>query len=145
MIENMCMRRASGEYNRCAELRQECYISIWKHQNSLHPDATPMQEHLWVYWQCRSVFSRRRFLAKAHLLQPIDDNMADSIADSFDESLRDTIESLAAVLNSHERRALNLMADGYNPDEMSKVLDIKYQSAVTLRYRIITKLRKHFK
>ena len=56
-IENMCTRRSRGEYNLFAELRQECYISIWKHQDSLRADANIMQETLWVYWQCRSVFS----------------------------------------------------------------------------------------
>lgn len=43
-IENMCTRRSRGEYNLFAELRQECYISIWKHQDSLRADANIMQD-----------------------------------------------------------------------------------------------------
>ena len=65
LIERLCMRRAAGDYHRCAELRQNCYISIWRHAASLRPDATPLQETLWVVWQCRSVFSRLRFLRRS--------------------------------------------------------------------------------
>lgn len=32
LIERLCMRRASGDIRYCAELRQECYINIWKHE-----------------------------------------------------------------------------------------------------------------
>ena len=143
-IENMCMRRARGEYNRCAELRQECYISIWKHQDSLRPNSTPMQETLWVYWQCRSVFSRLRLLKSANLWQPLDDNMADSVAEPEENTAREYLESLAVILNPYEYKALQMMAEGYKPDEMAKALNIKLHSAIQLRYRILTKMRQKY-
>ena len=59
--------------------------------------------------------------------------------------IRDYIESLATILNSHERRAVELMAEGYTPDEMARELGIKTPSATQLRYRIIAKLRRHYK
>lgn len=141
-IENMCTRRSRGEYNLFAELRQECYISIWKHQDSLRADANIMQETLWVYWQCRSVFSRLRFLKRANVWQPIDEGMADTLCEPEENGLREYIETLAVVLSDHEYRALQLMAEGYNPEEMAKELNIKHQSAIQLRYRIITKLKQ---
>ena len=145
LIERLCMRRASGDYHRCAELRQNCYISIWRHLASLRPDASPLQETLWVVWQCRSVFSRLRFLRRTHLFLPLDDSLADTLATPDESSLRDYIDSLADILTPHERQALQLMAEGYNPDEMASELGIKPHSAVQLRYRIIAKLRSHSK
>ena len=145
LIERLCMRRASGDYHRCAELRQDCYISIWRHLASLRHDASPFQETLWVVWQCRSVFSRLRFLRRTHLFLPLDDSLADTLAAPDESSLRDYIDSLADILTPHERQALQLMAEGYNPDEMASELGIKPHSAVQLRYRIIAKLRSHFK
>ena len=143
LIERLCMRRASGDYHRCAELRQDCYISIWRHLASLRPDASPLQETLWVVWQCRSVFSRLRFLRRTHLFLPLDDSLADTLAAPDESSLRDYIDSLADILTPHERQALQLMAEGYNPDEMASELGIKPHSAVQLRYRIIAKLRQY--
>jgi len=146
LVESMCMRRASGDSRYCAELRQECYISIWKHEQQIGADVSPMQETLWVYWLCRSAFSRLRYLQRAHLYVPLDENMADTLADTDDLApLRDRIEALAVLLTPHERRALELMAEGYTPDEMARELGIKPRSAIQLRHRIIAKLRKHFK
>ena len=145
LIERLCMRRAAGDYHRCAELRQNCYISIWRHAASLRPDATPLQETLWVVWQCRSVFSRLRFLRRSLLFVPLDDTLADSLAAPDESSLRDYIDSLADILTPHERQALQLMADGYNPDDMARKLGIKPHSAIQLRYRIKVKLRNYFK
>ena len=146
LIERLCMRRASGDSRYCAELRQECYISIWKHEKQISADISRMQETLWVYWLCRSAFSRLRFLQRTHLYIPLDENMASTHADADNlMPLRDRIESLAAVLNPHERQAVELMAEGYTPDEMARELGIKPHSAIQLRYRIIAKLRQHYR
>ncbi len=146
LIESLCMRRASGDSRYCAELRQECYISIWKHEKQISADIHPLQETLWVYWLCRSAFSRLRFLHRTHLYIPLDENMADTLTDPDNPSLlREYIESLSSVLNPHERRAVELMAEGYTPDEMARELGIKLHSAIQLRYRIIAKLRNYYR
>lgn len=146
LIESLCMRRASGNSRYCVELRQECYISIWKHEKQISVNISPLQETLWVYWRCRSAFSRLRFLHRTHLYIPLDENMSDTLANPDDPSmLRDYIESLASVLNPHERRAVELMAEGYTPDEMARELGIKPHSAIQLRYRIIDKLRNYYR
>ena len=145
LIERLCIRRASGDYHRCAELRQDCYISIWRHAASLRPDATPLQEALWVVWQCRSVFSRLQFLRRSLHFIPLDDALADTLAAPDESTLHDYIDSLADILNPYERQALQLMAEGYNPDDMARELGIKPHSAAQLRYRIKAKLRHNFK
>jgi DNA-binding CsgD family transcriptional regulator len=103
-----------------------------------------MQETLWVYWQCRSVFSRLRLLKSANLWQPLDDNMADSVAEPEENTAREYLESLAVILNPYEYKALQMMAEGYKPDEMAKALNIKLHSAIQLRYRILTKMRQKY-
>lgn len=148
LIESMCMHRASGDSHYCAQLRQECYIAIWKHEKQIASDIAPLQETLWIYWLCRGAFSRHRFLHRTHLFVSLDETFDDSLAAPDDDDntcLRDRIESLAAVLTPHERRAVGLMAEGYTPDEMARELGIRPHSAVQLRYRTIAKLRHHFK
>lgn len=146
LIEGLCMRRASGDSAHCAELRQECFITIWKHEKQINTDISPLQETLWVYLLCRSAFSRLRFLHRSHLYVPLNEALADTVAEPDDnvDSLRDYIETLSSVLNPHERQAVALMAEGYTPDEMARQLGIKPRSAVQLRYRIVAKLRQHF-
>ena len=146
LIEGLCMRRASGDSAYCAELRQECFIAIWKHEKQINTDISPLQETLWVYWLCRSAFSRLRFLHRSHLFVPLSEALADTVAQPDDplDTLRDYIETLSSVLNPHERQAVVLMAEGYTPDEMASQLGIKKRSAVQLRYRIVSKLRQHF-
>lgn len=146
LIERLCMRRTSGDDRLCTELINECYVFIWKHQKQISAGITPLQESLWVYWLCRSAFSRLNFLHKAHLWEPLDESMAENIADvDCNDALRERIESMASVLTPGEREALKLMAEGYTPEEMALKLGIKHQSAIQLRYRIINKLRRHFK
>ncbi len=143
LIERLCMRRASGDYHRCAELRQDCYISIWRHAASLRPDASSLQETLWVVWQCRSVFSRLRFLRRSLHFIPLDDALANTIAAPDETTLHDYIDSLADILTPYERQALRLMAEGYNLDDMARGLGIKPHSAAQLRYHIKAKLRQY--
>ncbi len=144
LIERLSMSRASGDYHRCAELRQECYISIWKHTHTLRPNSSAVQEAVWIYWQCRNAFRRVRFLNRASQFLPIEDSMADNVSNPSESSLKDAIESCARLLTHHESKAFLLMAEGYNPDEMAQELGIKTQSVIQLRYRIISKLRRNF-
>lgn len=145
LIRRLCWWRSSGDESLCDDLVQECYLAMWEHYGTLRPDVAKLQEVAWVVWQCRSVFSRLRFLRRTHLFLPLDDSLADTLAAPDESSLRDYIDSLADILTPHERQALQLMAEGYNPDEMASELGIKPHSAVQLRYRIIAKLRSHFK
>ena len=141
LIERLCMRHASGDVSRCAELRQDCYIALWHYLPTLREGANTFHETAWVAWHCRSVFSHLRYRRRTHLFLPIDDNMADIVGEPDDSHLRDTIDSLAAHLTPHERRAFFLMADGYSAEDMARELGIKHRSAVLLRHRLVEKLR----
>lgn len=144
LIERLCMLRASGNCRRCADLMQECYIFIWRHEKQISANMSFSQEKAWIYWLCRSAFSHYSFLEKAGLLEPLDENVADISSGDGDKSLlRDRIESLVAGLTPYEKRVVEMIADGYTDKEMSSLLGIKTHSVNQLRYRIIAKLRKN--
>ena len=141
LIDRLCMRHASGDENRCAELRQDCYLSLWHYLPTLRENSSSFHETAWVVWHCRSVFSHLRYRRRTHTFLPLDENLADTVAESDDSQIREKIDALAALLTPHEREAFYLMADGYSAEELAKALGIKHRSAVLLRHRIIEKLK----
>ncbi|MBP5547653.1 MAG: sigma-70 family RNA polymerase sigma factor [Bacteroidales bacterium] len=141
LIDHLCMHRALGDVNRCAELRQDCYISLWHYLPKLREDANQFHETAWVVWHCRSVFSHLRYRRRTHRFLPLDENIANTLGEPDDSHLRDTIDSLSTFLTSHEQRAFYLMSDGYSAKEIARELGIKHRSAVLLRHRIIEKLK----
>lgn len=143
LIDWLCSRHTLGDENRSAELRQDCYISLWHYLPTLRKGASHFQEKAWVAWHCRSVFSHLNYRRRTHQLLPIDENMTDSIREPDNSNLQDTIDSLASQLTAHERSAFYLMAQGYSAEDISKELGIKHHSAVVLRHRIIEKLKKN--
>ena len=44
LINRLCMRRAGGNADRCAELRQDCYISLWHYLPKLRKDANVVDQ-----------------------------------------------------------------------------------------------------
>lgn len=142
LIDRLCVRHAFGDVGRCAELRQDCLISLWRYLPSLRDDASPFHERAWVIWHCRSVFSHLRYRRRTHRLLWFDANLPHTVTESENSHLRDTIDALATTLTPHERQAFYLMADGYSAEDMAKELGIKHRSAVMLRHRIIVKLRQ---
>lgn len=143
LVARLCMLHADGDVERCTELVQDCRIAIWRHLPSLRKNASRLQEKAWVVWQCRSVFSHSARHRRSQGLLSIDPLLADSLPDDSDNSLRESIDELAVLLSPDERRAFLLMADGYTADDLGLELGIKPRSAVSLRHRIIKKLRKH--
>lgn len=143
LIDRLCMRHAFGDVERCAELRQDCYISLWRYLPTLRENASSFHERAWVAWHCRSVFSHLRYRRRFHKFLPLGDNVADVLSENEQNKLRETIENLSTQLTPHERQAFYLMADGYSAEELAKEMGIKHRSAVLLRHRIISKLRQN--
>lgn len=143
LIDRLCMRHAFGDVERCAELRQDCYISLWRYLPTLRENASSFHERAWVAWHCRSVFSHLRYRRRTHRLLWIGENLTDTVLENESSHLRDTIDTLATTLTAHERQAFYLMADGYSAEDLAKELGIKHRSAVMLRHRIIAKLRQN--
>ena len=144
LIRGLCMLYAGGDSELSMELLQMCYISLWRYLPTLREDAAPWQERAWVAWQCRSVFSHFRQRRREGIWEPIDSRLAETLTEPNLEELRERLEELAEPLNSYERRAFDLMAEGCSAEDLAEELGIKRKSAVQLRYRIIKKIREHF-
>lgn len=143
LIERLCMRRAHGDGFECAELKQGCFIAIWKHLPSLKPDVGIFQETAWVAWQCRSVFSHAASSSRELEFVPLDENLSFADTDGADDAC-DLLDEMAMCLSPDMGRALGLMASGLSVQEMAHELGLKPRSVVQMRYRIIRILRSRY-
>lgn len=49
---------------------------------TLRENSSSFHETAWVVWHCRSVFSHLRYRRRTHTFLPLDENMADTVAES---------------------------------------------------------------
>lgn len=146
LIERLCAYHALGDPHLCAELQQECYMSLWRYLPRLSENAGPFREEAWVIWHCRSVFSHRRYRHKKVLpTVPLKEGMTEMMPTDSEDEQNIYIGTLAAQLSPDEREFFRLMADGHSAEELAKMLGIKQRSAVMKKHRIIKKLRKYCK
>lgn len=141
LIDHLCIRYSDNDAELCNDYRQDCYCSLWHYLPSLKENSNYFQERSWVAWHCRSVFSHHNERNRKRQFIPLTKEIADSAAESDNNEARETIEALAVTLTPYERRAILLIADGYDAEDLAKELGIKHRSAVSLRHRIIDKLR----
>ena len=66
----------------------------------------------------------------------------DADSDALAGQQRDLIRSLARDLTPREQQALELMLQDCPTDEMAHLLNINQRSAISLRHRVISKLRQ---
>ena len=98
----------------------------------------------WVVWQCQSVFSHR-LRHRSHDWVPIDDHLADTLADSDGLSQRELIEELATDLNPRERSLLTLFLEGYHQNEIAEKLETTPAAVKKMKQRIISKMANNTK
>ena len=139
LIRTLCWRHSSYSDTTCRELVQDCYVAIWFHLSSLREDSNIWQQMTWVAWQCQSVFSHRRRRWTPNWL-PIDDHLADTLADSDGLSQRELIEDLATDLNPRERSLLTLILEGYHQNEIAEKLETTPAAVKKMKQRIISKM-----
>lgn len=138
-IRHLCWWQASGHNEECADLVQECLLTLWHYRHTLRPGATQGQERQWVKYHCRSVFSHRNakyrpWIVSLDEMQPLpQEEPPDN---------RERIEELARHLTDYEHRVLNLILDGYSLGDIAALLGIKTKSVSQIRYRIIEKMKK---
>jgi len=139
LIRTLCWRHSSYSDTTCRELVQDCYVAIWFHLSSLREDSNIWQQMTWVAWQCQSVFSHR-LRHRFHDWLPIDDHLADTLADSDGLSQRELIEELATDLNPRERSLLTLFLEGYHQNEIAEKLETTPAAVKKMKQRIISKM-----
>ncbi len=141
MLWRMCLKRASGDHDRCQDMLQEVSIALWENFDKLRPDASPRQERAWVCWQARSVFyqiERRHTLAT----EPIAKELADSLADDESQHRKELVEELLSALSSDDRHIVQFWLEGYSGDEIGDKMGISRDNVYQRMRRIILKLRR---
>lgn len=142
-IRRMCWRQSYGDNATCADLMQECLVSLWLRLPTLRAGCTAQEEREWVKWCCRSVFShllRQHRLSMTGLTAGMADTLAIPVEDSSDA--HELVEDLASGLTRREQRALALIIEGYNQKETAAILGIRADSMARLRQRIVQKMRQ---
>lgn len=142
-IERFFIVRVKGDETLCRELVSEAYFNILTHYDTLREGATAMQRKNFVWWRCRDTWSRHRRNASLHNALPIEEHPDEPPSDEeSNERLRESIEKLASLLSKRERIYFHLMADGYSDDDIATTLDVKRDSVISTRHRILKRLRK---
>ncbi|MBO4587844.1 MAG: hypothetical protein J5711_02955 [Bacteroidales bacterium] len=142
-IERFFAARTKGDEALCRELVGEAYINIFSHFDSLRQGSTLLHRKNFVMWRCRDTWSRHKRNAQSTQFLPFEDHMdAISPDDEANEFLRESIEKLASLLSKRERMYFQLMADGYSDDDIATTLDVKRDSVISTRHRILKRLRK---
>lgn len=144
LIRRLCWRNASDDEAVCDDLMQECYLAIWQHLSTIRPDANRLEETAWVVWQCRGVFSHYHRRGRLETV-PLDECMADTIADGGSDGNREAIEELAACLTPRERQALALMLGDYTDLEIAERLGMRVDSFQRMRLRMIEKMKQQIR
>lgn len=141
LIRRLCWWHASGDTAQCADLMQDVLLALWHYRGTLREGASEAEEYIWVRLHCRSVLQHHR--RGKHLSTiSLDEGMV--VAEETNNH-RETIEALAVGLNDYERKALDMVLDGYSVSDMAKILGIKTASVSQLRYRIVEKMREQSK
>lgn len=140
-VRRLCLRRAGGDIDRCGDMMQEVAIALWLHFDQLRPDATPHEERAWVCWQCRSTLDLLR--RKEHLeLQPLPVG-AEQLPEADDNAgLREEVDDLMSTLTSDERQIMHWQLEGYNADDIARLMGIGRNTVYQRVWRALTKMRR---
>ena len=141
LIRSLCWHRTNGDVERCAELVQECYIALWRALPALRADLASWQERGWVYWRCRSVFSRR-YRRRQRWWLPLD-AVPDALLAEKAAADRERLEELAENLSPREQRYLQLLLEGYDTAEIAEQLHVGTDAVYKIRQSIIKKMKQN--
>jgi len=143
LIERFFAMRVKGDEALCRELVGEAYFNILTHFGTLREGATSLQRRGFVWWHCRDTWSRYKRSAKFAQPLPLEYHLEEPLLeDDTNELLRESIEKLATLLPEREQMYFRLMADGYSNNDIATTLDVKRDSVISTRHRILKRLRK---
>lgn len=140
LIWRRCWRYSRRDVERTKDLVQEVVLALWSRYGRLRPDAGPLAERRWVDLNTRDVLRclhRRQDPAPV----PLDDDMADRVADERDEA-RQRVDELLDDLEADERRLVRMNLDGYSAKEIGQALGLSPDAVYQRMHRIIKKLKQ---
>ena len=136
LVWKLCWARSKGDYERCRDLVQEVSLSLWEHYGRLRPNTSVLQERAWVLWHTRTVLDHLHRHPSPTFVPlptelPLDEN--DSV---------DCVDELIECLDNEDRLLVKMRLDGYEAEEIGKVLGINRNAVYQRLHRIVVRLRK---
>ena len=106
------------------------------------PTPPPLQETLWVVWQCRSVFSHSD---REITLPTTDERLFDHLPAPDANEIREILDDLAQILTPEEQSLFALMRQDLTDLEIAERLHLKQRTVREKQQMIIEKLRQHLR
>jgi RNA polymerase sigma factor (sigma-70 family) len=118
MLRGFLRRLARGDHALADDLAQESFLEAWRKLAQFRGDGS------FAGWLTRIAWSRFLMAMRSRKLEPLDENLPETVADSGADARLD-LESALARLSLAERACLTLCyALEYSNDEASRILDM---------------------
>jgi len=141
-VWRVCWHYAHSDVDRCRDMVQEVWLSMWLRFDQLREDSSRQQQRRWVYRTTRSVLVDlyRRDRVDYEPLDQHDTRQWAASGSDYAEQIDDLMSHLA----DDERRLLQMRLDGYDAAEIAGMLQINPNAVYQRINRIIKKLRRYY-
>ena len=139
MIRTLCLRQ-SDDAELLKDLAQEVRIGLWERYLACGGNLGVWPEALWVYWQTRTVTSRRRRLQRAELVR-LSEQMVETIA-AGDDAAAELVDELAEGLPELYADLLRQLREGYSVAEIAERCGEPLATVKSRRQRLVEQLRR---
>ncbi len=139
LIRVLCLRRTDDE-EFLKDLAQEVRIELWERYVECGGKLGAWPEGLWVFWQTRSVTSRRRHLPHSELVV-LNRRMVESIAADSDGA-DELVDELAEGLAPQFADLLRLLREGYSVAEIAERTGEPMETVKSRRRRLVELMRQ---
>lgn len=120
---------------------QEVLLSLWRYRHTLRPEASESDEHNWVRWHCRSVWSH--MVRRPSL--PMQDLAALDELPGETNDCHELVEELAVNLDDRECRLLDLYFQGYNIAGAGRMMGLGRKNAYRIYRQMVKKMKNNLK
>ena len=139
-VWQICFRFAKGDQDRCRDLVQEVYLTLWLKFDQLRDDASERERKAWLKRVARNVLIDLHRKEKDAVFYDIS-NLPDIPESTHQDVLSETIEEMTELLSDSERQLVQMRLDGYDASEIASALNIKSDAVYQRFCRIIKKLK----
>lgn len=139
MVRMLCLRQ-TDDAEELKDLAQEVRIGLWQQYMACDGNLGMWPEVLWVYWQTRTVTSRRRRKQRSELVR-LSANMVDNIAATGDAAT-ELVDELAEGLPPLYADLLRQLREGYTVAEIAARSGEPLATVKSRRQRLVEQMRR---
>lgn len=139
----------SGEDYDADDIVQEVLVRIWQRDRNRHDLFSDVNFERYIFSMMRHAAIDRSRLRSRNMPLPIDaldESLATGITPDDDAvDARDFLKQVMSKLSTREQAVLQSYIDGESTTELSQRLRVAVGSARSLRYRVLSKIRKMYR